>query len=330
MVSSKDVAKLAGVSQSTVSRVLNNPESVGEAKHEKVIKAMKELNYRPNAIARSLVKKQTKSIALISGPIHNPFFAETTTYIVNYSKQRGYNTNVHFEVFGDNTSVFNDVIEMQVDGIILSSILMDDYIYDDLKNLNIPFVMFNRKHNEPGNFFEMDNLLAGQQATEHLLDLNHKDIVWIGGPLNMSTFYGRYEGFRKTMEEQGLPVSDHNTKITDTSENEIHNVVRDLLAERNRPTAIFAATDSIAIYVLDYLLEKGYNVPEDISVIGIDNTKLSQHHSIELTTVGMDQGINLGQVAIEQLINDIESKNQHLTQKTYPTKLYNRSTTRAI
>ncbi|MGP4073243.1 LacI family DNA-binding transcriptional regulator [Piscibacillus sp. B03] len=330
MVSSKDVAKLAGVSQSTVSRVLNTPEKVRTDKYDKVVKAMEELNYRPNAIARSLVKKQTKSIALISGPIHNPFFAETTTSIVNYCKSKGYNTNVHFEVFGDNSSIIKDVSEMQVDGIILSSILMDDKIYYDLKALNIPFVMFNRKHNEPGNYFEMDNILAGQQVTEHLLEINHQDIVWIGGPLNMSTFHGRYEGFRLSMKAHGLTVGTNNTFITDTSEQGIRDVVKDLMSKRHRPTAIFAATDSIAIFILDFLLEKGYRVPEDVSLIGIDNTKLSQHHSVQLTTVGTEQCINLGQVAIETLIDQIETGKFELTQKTYSTKLFNRSTTRAI
>ena len=203
MPSSKDVAKLAGVSQSTVSRVLNTPEKVDRVKYEKVIEAMKELNYRPNSIARSLVKKQTKSIALISGPLHNPFFVETTTSIVNYSKLRGYNVNVHFENFGDNMSVYKDVLEREVDGIILSSILYNDPIFPELKKQNIPFIMFNRKHKEPGNYVEMDNIQAGRIATEHLIELNHQNIICIGGPSNMTTFQGRYEGFRQVMEENG-------------------------------------------------------------------------------------------------------------------------------
>ncbi|UOQ91909.1 LacI family transcriptional regulator [Halobacillus shinanisalinarum] len=225
MTSSKDVAKHAGVSQSTVSRVLNTPEKVDRNKYEKVVQTMKELNYRPNSIARSLVKKQTKSIALISGPLHNPFFVETTTSIVNYSKQRGYNVNVHFENFGDNMSIYKDVLEREVDGIILSSILYDDPIFPELKKQNIPFIMFNRKHREPMNYVEMDNVQAGRIATEHLLGLNHQNIVYIGGPSTMTTFQGRYEGFRQVMEENDFEVTDHNARMTNTSEEAIREVM---------------------------------------------------------------------------------------------------------
>ncbi|WP_101842600.1 LacI family DNA-binding transcriptional regulator [Halobacillus sp. Marseille-P3879] len=330
MTSSKDVAKLAGVSQSTVSRVLNTPEKVDKTKYEKVVQAMKELNYRPNSIARSLVKKQTKSIALLSGPLHNPFFVETTTSIVNYSKQRGYNVNVHFENFGDNMSVYQDVLEREVDGIILSSILYDDPIFPELKKQNVPFMMFNRKHREGGNYVEMDNVQAGRMATEHLIALNHKNIVCIGGPSTMTTFQGRYEGFRQVMEENGLEVSDHNARITDTSEEAIRDVITAILAEKNRPTAIFAATDSIAIFVLDDLIQKGYSVPEDISLIGVDNIELSSHHSFQLTTVGMLEESNLGQLAIENLIEQIESPERECIQETYPVQLVRRSTTREI
>ncbi|GGF28941.1 transcriptional regulator [Halobacillus andaensis] len=330
MTSSKDVAKRAGVSQSTVSRVLNTPEKVDRIKYEKVVEAMKELNYRPNSIARSLVKKQTKSIALISGPLHNPFFVETTTSIVNYSKKRGYNVNVHFENFGDNMSVYQDVLEHEVDGIILSSILYDDPIFPELQKQNIPFIMFNRKHREPGNYVEMDNVQAGRIATEHLMNLNHTNIVCVGGPSSMTTFQGRYEGFRQVMEENGIEVSDHNARMTDTSEEAIREVIREILAEKDRPTAIFAATDSIAIFILDYLIQKGYSVPEDMSLIGVDNIALSSHHSFQLTTVGMMEKENLGQLAIEHLIEHIECPDSESVQETYPVQLYRRSTTRDI
>ena len=333
MVSSIDVAKLAGVSQTTVSRVLNNPESVNNTTLEKVNKAMKELNYRPNSIARSLVSKKTGSIALISGPLHNPFFAETTTSIINYAKEKGFNVNVHFENSGDNMSVYKDVLNQQVDGIILSSVLYEDPVYEKLQQLDVPVMMFNRRHKEKGHFVEMDNIKAGKLAGEHLIELNHKDIVWMGGPLTMSSFKGRLEGFKQALEAENLQLGSESTIITDTSKASVLEAMKSLMARRKRPTAIFAATDSIAIYIMDFLIENGYNIPEDISIIGVDNVELSRHHSFQLSTVGTVQKANLGRIAIEYLMDLIDMKEKpedYFIEETLDTKLFKRLTTREI
>ncbi|MFD2043026.1 LacI family DNA-binding transcriptional regulator [Ornithinibacillus salinisoli] len=333
MISSKDVARHAGVSQTTVSRVLNNPEKVNKDTLEKVNQAMKELNYRPNSIARSLVNKKTRSIALLSGPLHNPFFVETTTSIVNYAKEKGFNVNVHFENFGDNMSVYQDVLSHRVDGIILSSILYDDPIYEQLKQLDTPFIMFNRKHKQVGHYVEMDNVQAGRLATEHLIQLNHKDIVWLGGPLNMTTFQGRYEGFKQALEQKQYAINPDNIIITDTSKQAIFKEIGSILSRKNRPTAIFAATDSIAIYVIDFLIQKGYSIPNDISVIGVDNVELSRHHSFQLSTVGTVDDTNLGRIAIEYLVDLIDDKvpqKKSFVQETLETRLFDRTTTKKI
>lgn len=333
MISSKDVARYAGVSQTTVSRVLNNPKKVNKDTLEKVNGAMKELNYRPNSIARSLVNKKTRSIALLSGPLHNPFFVETTTSIVNYAKEKGFNVNVHFENFGDNMSVYQDVLSQRVDGLILSSILYEDPIYEQLTQLDIPFIMFNRKHRQAGNYVEMDNVQAGRLATEHLIDLNHKDIVWMGGPLNMTTFRGRYEGFKQALQNKDHVINSNNFVITDTSKQAIFDETGSIMSRKKRPTAIFAATDSIAIYIMDFLIQKGYNIPDDISVIGVDNVELSRHHSFQLSTVGTVDDSNLGRIAIKYLVDLIDGENQHkdfYVEETLETMLFNRTTTKKI
>ncbi|WP_221568448.1 LacI family DNA-binding transcriptional regulator [Alkalihalobacillus sp. TS-13] len=331
MVSSKDVAKRAGVSQSTVSRVMNNPSKVSKVARESVIQAMEELNYRPNSVARSLVNKKTKSIALISGPLHNPFFVETTTSIVNYAKRHGYHTNVHFENYGDNMSVYKDVLSHQVDGIILSSIFYDDPIFEELQKLDIPSMMFNRKHRKGGHYVEIDNIVAGKMATEHLLELGHRDIAWIGGGLKTSTFHGRYKGYHDALSARGIEVPDHFIQVTDTTAEEIQRALESMLARKRRPTAIFAATDSIAIFILDYLHEKGYSVPEDISLIGMDNIEWSSHKSFNLTTVGPKSSENLGQLAIENLLDLMELEEiQKEINITIQPELYIRETTKEL
>lgn len=329
MVSSRDVAKLAGVSQSTVSRVLNNPDGVSKPALEKVKKAMAELSYRPNSVARSLVQKKTKSIALISGPLHNPFFVETTTAIVNYAGQKGYHVNVHFEDIGDNMSVYKTVLSHQVDGIILSSIFYKDTVFEELKATGIPFVMFNRKHQDGGHFVEIDNEKSGALAVKHLLDLGHERIAWIGGSLETSTFYGRYRGYINVLQECNMEVPSSYIQITDTSRLGVYEACAAIMAQKNRPTAIFAATDSIAIFAMDYLIQKGYSIPEDISIVGMDNVEWSRHEAIQLTTVGPEEGKNLGQLAIEQLMELIRypAKYKVPIQTTVNPILFNRKTT---
>lgn len=330
MVSSKTIAKHAGVSQTTVSRVLNNSNLVTKETKDKVMKVIRELNYRPNSIARSLINRKTSSIALISGPLHNPFFVETTTSIVSYAKSKSYNVNVHFENLGDNMSVYQDVLNHSVDGIILSSILCDDPIFDELNTLDIPFVMFNRKHKKDGHFVEMDNVQAGKLATEHLIELNHSNIVWVGGSQKMTTFKGRFEGFKKTMISHGIPVTDENFTIIDTDRYSVFNAIASIMSRKNRPTAILAATDSIAIYVIDYLIQKKYKIPQDISIMGIDNVELSSHNSFRLSTVGITDENNLGRIGIEtliQIIEDNEGVVDDFMQKTIQTKLIVRGTT---
>jgi LacI family transcriptional regulator len=329
MISSKEVAREAGVSQSTVSRVLNNSNKVSKENVAKVTEAMRKLNYRPNAIARSLVSKRSKTIALISGPVHNPFFVETTSSIVNYAKEKGYNTNVFFENNGDNMAVYETVLSMQVDGIILSSVFMDDPILQELQNSQIPYVMFNRKHNEGGNFVELNNYQAGKMAADHLYQLGHKYIGFIGGPMYTSTFYGRYLGFTEGIAEQTMETDKVFLNETDTSEEAIADAIFKMMGRKERPTAVFAATDAIAITAMDTLMELGYRIPEDISICGVDNVRMARHHAFELTTIGAQSNKNLGRLGIEHLINSIEAGKENMSpiQVTLEPALYQRKTT---
>jgi len=332
MVSSRDVAKYAGVSQPTVSRVLNNPSKVSQPIVDNVRKAMKDLNYRPNNIARSLVSNRTKTIALVSGPLHNPFFVDTTTAIVNYAASKGYYTTVHFENHYDNMSIYETVLSQQVDGIVLSSIFINDPIFDELKKSGKPFVMFNRRHETGGHFVELDNHQAGVIGAEHLVSLGHKAIAWIGGTTEASTFLGRLEGFRDKLKNNGIQLNKDFILQTDTTEKDIHRAIQQLFLRRNKPTAIFAATDSIAIFVIDCLLKMGFSIPEEISICSVDNLGISAHESLQLTSIGHNSNKSMGLIAIQNLIKIIENqrKLEDEQQITLEPELYLRQTTSAI
>lgn len=330
MVSSKDVAKYAGVSQTTVSRVLNTPERVKKPTLDKVLQAIEELNYIPDANARSLVQQRTKTIALLSGPLHNPFFVDTTTAIVNYATDQGYKVNVQFVNDKNLSEAYATAIGTKVDGVILSCILYDDPIFDRLKEMNIPFITYNRKHKKNEQFVEIDNFEAGYLSAKHLIALQHTRLGWVGGPLTVSTFKHRYEGFLKACEDYGVELSKEYMIQTDTSKKYCFGALETLMALPNKPTAISTGSDSIALNILDHATRLGISVPETISIVGIDNVDLSQYGRIQLTTVGSISERNLGLLAIEELIKLIENKKKSCNSITESVKVFSRSTTQKI
>lgn len=330
MVSSKDVAKYAGVSQTTVSRVLNTPERVKKPTLEKVLKAIDELNYIPDANARSLVQQKTKTIALLSGPLHNPFFVDTTTAIVNYATDQGYKVNVQFVNDKNLTEAYATAIGTKVDGVILSCILYDDPIFDRLKEMNIPFITYNRKHKKNEQFVEIDNFEAGYLSAKHLIDQQHTRLAWVGGPLTVSTFKHRYEGFLKACEDYKVELLDEYIIHTDTSKMSCFSALETLMALPNKPSAISTGSDSIALNILDHATNLGISVPENLSIVGIDNVDLSQYGRIQLTTVGSISERNLGLLAIEELIKLIENKKKSCNSITESVKVFPRSTTQKI
>ncbi|EON73714.1 LacI family DNA-binding transcriptional regulator [Lysinibacillus sphaericus] len=330
MVSSKDVAKYAGVSQTTVSRVLNTPELVKKPTLDKVMNAIQELNYIPNAHARSLVQNKTGTIVLLSGPLHNPFFVDTTTAIVNYANEMGYRVNVQFVNDKKLSEAYATAIEHKVDGIILSCILIEDPFFEQLKRMNIPFITYNRKHKNNEHFVEIDNFEAGYLAAQHVINLGHKRIAWVGGPLTVSTFNNRYLGFLQAMRDASIDIAEAYIFNTDTSKLDISRAFQTLMAHQHPPTAICTGADSLALNLLDDAMQNNFVVPKDLSIIGIDNVDLSQHGAIQLTTVGSISEQNLGFMAIEKLIEMIENKKNSCVKITESVKVFDRSTTRKI
>ncbi len=326
--SSIDVAKLANVSQATVSRVLNHPEKVGEETKRKVYAAIKELKYLPNQNARDLVSGQSKIITLISGPLENPFFVDSTASIVHYATEKGYKVNI---IIADDKGIedsYRLALSNRPDGLIMSCILYEDTVIEHLQGLDIPFVSYNRRHREKLNYVELDNLAAGKKAYEYLHQQGYHSIFWVGGTLDVSTFYYRYKGFLEQHTQTYSTAINRELIINDPTLN------YDLIGERilqwfhHTPgkKAIAAATDSIAINLLDLTKKLGISCPEEIGIIGIDNVELSKHAHINLTTIGNEK--NLGQLAIVELIQSIENPIKNNINITLPVEIFERGTTK--
>jgi LacI family transcriptional regulator len=145
--------------------------------------------------------------------------------------------------------------------------------------------------------------------------------------MESSTFKGRYDGFLKAFQKHKIKVNAEDIFFTDTSKEELYQTFLKIEGFSEKPTAIFAATDAIAIQMLDFYISAGYQVPEDISIIGIDNVNISQHSSINLTTVGISSPADLGQLAIEKLFEMIQGKKNSCIQITKTVRLFERKTT---
>ncbi|MFC4766210.1 LacI family DNA-binding transcriptional regulator [Effusibacillus consociatus] len=305
MISSRDVAKMAGVSQSTVSRVLNNPESVKPDTRNKVLRAIEELGYQPNLIARSLVTNSTRTIALISGTLSNGFFVETTNSIVDLATNRGYKTMVYFEGAMALRDIFDSIRGNKVDGILLSSIKLDDPMFEEIERSGIPYMLFNRRPRKGGNYVILDNFSAAEMITHHLLELGHRRIAYISGETNISTFFERKIGFEQVLREAGLSLQPDLFHVCDTSSSEVGKITLKLMHMSNPPTAILCATDAMAFSCMDAVLSMGLRIPEDVSLAGIDDISMASHHAIQLTSVGHHK-FRIGEIAAENLIEMIE------------------------
>lgn len=287
MVSSKDVARLAGVSQPTVSRVLNSPDSVKPDKRLKVQRAMEELGYYPNLIARSLVTKRTRTIALVSGSLRNNYFVETTDEIIRFNKSRGYKTIVYFEDDNGAPDFFDSVMGQKVDGLLLSLIRLDDPLTGKIAKAKLPCVFFNRVPREGGHCVVADNEASTRMIAGHLLALGHKNIAYISGETDVSTFHERRNGFMGALREAGIePRAEYLHFTRATADEQVADCTARLLALPDRPTAILCATDTMALACMNTILRQGLRIPDDISLAGIDDIRLAGHAAMQLTTIG--------------------------------------------
>lgn len=326
MVSSKDVAKLAGVSQATVSRVMNNPDIVKQQTRAKVLKAMKQLNYKPNLIARSLITNSTRTIGLISGSLNDSFFVETTDAIVHLATEHNYKTMVFFEGSAQPKEILDIVIGNKVDGILMSNITLDDPLFKEIEDSQIPYLFFNRRPRVGGNYVVLENIAAGEMITHHLLDLGHRRIAYLSGGMNLSTFYERKLGFEQAMHSRKIPIDPSLISIINPIGDDVAKTTWQLMQMQDPPTGIIYATDAMALIGIDTLLSMGYRIPEDVSIAGIDNIKAAEHHAIQLTTVS-HQHFSMGEIAMETLIKIIEHKESLPTQIVLKPKIIVRKTT---
>lgn len=304
----KDVAKRAGVSQATVSRVLNGYHYVSDTTKEKVLKAINELGYQPNQIARNMALQKTNALGLIVSDIVNPFYSEIAKNIMDEAESLGYeiilcNTNHDQKT----QNYYIDFLrQRRVDGIIFASVKLKDKYAEKLVASNFPSVFINtRLKLKKASFVVTDNKKGAILAINHFLNLGHEKIAFISGPNTLSTSKERTEGYKEALLQKGLPINNKYIKNESFKPEYAYKITQELLSMDLPPTAIFVTNDVMAFKVMDAVLDMGLNIPRDVAIIGYDDVIVSGYKRIGLTTVAQKKSI-MGRLAVERLVQMIE------------------------
>jgi LacI family transcriptional regulator len=332
----KDIAKLAKVSPATVSYVLNNTRFVSPDKVERVLKAVSEINYVPNAVARGLRVKESKTIGLILTDITNPFFPDLAKGCEDEANAKGFhvvmmNTNDQSE---RTRSALMQLREGKLDGLIVASAKSEDApLLKELVSLGYPIVLVHRKIPDLRvNTVVADNFNGTQTATRHFLSLGHRKIGYITGVTDSNVNSDRFGGYQKAMLDLGISIlpewiSQGHGRYEFSYQAALK--IIDLPAEK-RPTAIIAGNDMSALGVLDAALDRKLRVPDDLAIIGTDDLFLAQSRAIQLTSVRIPR-YEMGQQATRILLDLIGQKKPPAPSEfILPTSLIIRKTCGAI
>ncbi|WP_461206808.1 LacI family DNA-binding transcriptional regulator [Clostridium sp. DL1XJH146] len=308
-----DIAKIAGVSKATVSRVLNESKPVSDEIRMRVEKAIKENNYKPSSIARSLVNKTTNIIGVIIPDIGNPFFSQLVKGIQDGANENGYHIMLCNTYKNEEKEIeYLEILQNhQVDGIVfLTTTIQNSHKLFFQKN-KIPVVSVSRRFKELSiSSIDVDNYSAAYDATSYLINLDHKEIAMIRGDIdNNSVDFDRFEGYKQAIIDSNIDFHEELVVKGDFSVEGGYNAMGKLLTHKQLPTAIFCASDHMAFGAIKCAHESGLIVPDDISVIGFDDIPLASMFIPSLSTV--KQPIyELGQKAIQTIISEIQSKSK--------------------
>jgi LacI family transcriptional regulator len=308
----EEVARLAGVSRSTVSRVINNRPNVRPETREKVWHSIRESGYQPHAVARSLVTNRTRVITVIIPEAVNtlfsdPFFPLLLRGATDACNARQYHLMLSlFTASAERHEMYGRVLYSGlVDGVIVASSPLDDPLIPDLQEDQIPFVSIGRYPDEGVHYVDVDNVAGARMATEHLIRLGHRRIAAITGPLGTVAGQDRLRGYRQALEGRRIPVQDELIVEGDFTEGSGCAAAQQLLSVS--PSAIFAASDMMAIGALRAVRDAGLHVPQDIALVGFDDVPTASVIEPALTTVR--QPIErLGSMGVEILLDLLDNE----------------------
>ena len=306
----KDIARVAHLTPSSVSRALNNHPRISQGTKEKVLSLAQKMGYSPNLFARGLVNKKTNLVGLLVYDFRNPFYAELTRSIQDAAQDLGFwviqaSTD---DDQGKADFLIDSMIRMGVEGIIFASCKLQDKAVEKLIKDGFPVVLVNRKLNkEIGDYVVLDNAYGAYLLVNHLIHQDYRRIAMISGPRSVSTSADRYQGYVQALKDKGLKLDKTIIKYGPFSQETGFKFTKQLMSLMNPPRAIFCGDDAIALGAMKALGQLGLRVPEDVSVAGFDDAEISSHPLIRLTTVSQNLK-KMGKLAARTLVDRIEER----------------------
>lgn len=325
----KDVAAVAGVSYGTVSRVLNDRPGVNAQTREKVLHAMKQLGYQPNAIARNLVRQKSNSIALVVPDISSPFFGNLTLAVNERAIDAGYNVmlyNSNFDLKLEKR-ILRFIREQRVDGLIIKPTKENS---SQFAEFNIPTVLVSHVYSGDTAYVDVQNKEGGYLAGKHLAECGYQNPAFIGGFAEASSTKLRLEGFRQALNEHKITLQEQNLYFGKYSIAHGYETMGQILKNGKHPDAVFCGNDQIALGVMERADEEQINIPNNLGIIGFDDVLIPSLPRIQITTIA--QPIEqIGDTAFQLLVDMLRDGNRNAIEKIdLPPRLVARSTTKKL
>lgn len=304
----RDVAELAGVHPSTVSRVINDDSRISEKTKNKVLSIIKKLGYTPNAIARGLKTKRTYTLGMLIPDITNPFFAEIARGVEDAANANGFNIilcNTDDKLKKER--IYLEILKgKRVDGLILGTAHIKDKSILELEKKKFPYILVSRNIEKLNkNCIIVDDVAGGIMVTEYLIKLGHRRIAHITGPLKTRSALNRLKGYKLTLKKYEIEYRDELVGEGDFRIKGGYQVMKRFLKLAEPPTAIFAANDLLALGAMQAVQKKKYHIPEDFCIIGFDDIRLASFVYPPLTTIRQPM-LEMGALAVKMLLKIIE------------------------
>jgi len=315
----EDVAEVAGVSVTTVSRVINKVSTVKESNRRKVEEVIRKLKFKPDATAQRLASGKNRTIALVipryEGIFHSFYAMELIRGVGSVCE------NLKLDLLFHITDSRSDLSLTSIGGVIFSDVFGNENQLKQAKDQNIPCIVINHAMEEKDtSFIAADNVKGAKDAIEYLINSGHKRIATITGDLITQCARQRLEGYKTALGKNKISIREQYIIKGDYSRRSARQATEKLLESKEPPTAIFAASDDMALEAIAVILERNLKVPEDVSVIGFDDNPASLYGSVTLTTVRQPIFL-MAQEAVKELNKIISGKKSMSVRKTLPTEL---------
>lgn len=328
MATIQDVAKEAGVSVATISRVLNESSAVASETRELVMEAIKKLNYKPNLIARNLRRTETKMILVLLPNISNTFYSRIVKGIEDVANKNGFNVmlcNTDSDV--NRERIYLELLKNRLaDGVIFMAPELNNIELSEIGKIFPVVQCCEYLEGSSVSTICIDNKAAAKKATNHLVSLGHKRIGFLTGNSNFLSAKHREEGYKEALKEAGIEFNEKLLVTGDYTYKSGMRAANYFLSMNEKPSAVFAVSDTMALGIMKACLQEGLSIPKNIAVVGFDNISIAGMYNPGLTTISQPK-YDMGCYAMEMLLKQLKEKNKEAAKITLEYELIIREST---